>query len=212
MRPYTALFNSLLFIFILALVPSKVVNAQTTRDHRTKKKSQTSKPSLTKGTSRKNAAIVAKANTKEQILFFDEADALFGKRTNVAASSVSVRFTKELETIHLAKKPGSGSKLTYKMPSGNILHANVENGKILNLNLKGSNRAMIKSYPILETPRTGYSARKASGCLNCKRVCVETYNDLGHPVGSPDCKFVCTPVKCGSKDQNGILTGNKAKQ
>jgi len=221
MKTYMKYFSFIVLISMTSFVQINVVVAQsnskiTARDHRPKARAAASRPDSRPRTTtrdhRTNPVNSSRVNrsSKKQILFFDEADALFGKRTTISINSASVQFTGKLETIRISKKLGSGDNLVYKMPSGHTLYANVKNSKIFRLNLKGSNRKIINAYPMTEI--TGFSARKSNGCLSCKRVCVQEYNNLGHPVGPPDCQFICTPVKCNDKRKNGILVGGKAKK
>ena len=214
-------FSSIVIIATLSLLQMNLVLAQkntniTTRDHRSNTRATASRPIATQRTTTRDHRITPvnssriNSSSKKQIILFDEADALFGKRTTIFANSASVQFTGKLKTIQLSKKSGSGDNLVYKMPSGHTLYANVKNRKISKLNLEGSNRKTIIAYPATEI--TGSIARKSDACLSCKRVCVQEYNNLGHPVGSPDCQFICTPVKCDDKNKNGILVGGKAKK
>lgn len=145
-------------------------------------------------------------STVNQVLFFDEADAVFGKRTTIPSQPASVKFTSNVPVIRLSHPSNFGNSFSCKMSSGSTLYGYVKNGKIQQLNLKNSSQA----YPIKEN--VGNTAKKTDTCLSCKQVCVQEFNDLGHPVGAPDCEFVCTPVKCDDKRKNGVLVGGKFKQ
>ncbi len=213
-------FALLVCVTVISMVQVNELVAQrstvtTVRNHRSTARTVANQPASRQGPAvrdhRASSAKTSGYNTglsNNQVIFFDEADALFGKRTAVSDRSTSVKFTGNVKTIQISKKLVPGDNLVYKMPSGNALHVYVKNGAIQKWNLRESNRKI--TYPTGQT--SGFSARKTQQCLYCRIVCgPPIYDDLGHHTGNQDCQSVCSPVKCSDKRKNAVLEGGKVK-
>lgn len=188
------------------------IQAQTTvRDHRTK----TSKSSKVKVKEEVTSTVEVNApidKGKAQILYFDEADALFGKRTALMERSASFKYIGTMDTIHIKQKLHEGHNAVYKMKSGNILFASVKNGKIIELILKDPNSKEIQIQNPQGNLDVDYKEKQVAECLNCKEICVDEIDETGFPTGGKLCYTTCHKVECGSEDHNAILVPKKNKK
>ena len=119
----TAIFT---FLFIIPL------QAQEKRDHRTKKKNTIS-----------DQRAANKVMEISQTLNFDEADALFGKRSEIKKKYPTFKFTGKVDRVMITQKLHEGDISIYKMDSGNTLHTTIKKDKIVELILKDSNGKII---------------------------------------------------------------------
>ena len=179
------------------------------RDHRTK--TSTTKLSKKKVSQSYSAEVMAPIDyDKNQVLYFDEADALFGKRTALIVKPSSFKYTGNRDTIHIEQKFHEGDNSIYKMKSGNTLYANVKNGRIVELVLKDPKRIEIQVQNPYDNSEVVSQAKPVTECLNCKEICVEnTIDEEGQPIGGRVCWTQCKKVKCGK--HNAILIPERAK-
>ncbi|MCF8370289.1 MAG: hypothetical protein K9H64_01620 [Bacteroidales bacterium] len=173
-------------------------HSTTTRDHRTKYKIRDHRnmgatPDNTSPTSDK----------KDQFLSFDEADALFGKRTTVVGKYPSFKYTGKMDTIMLTPKLQEGDNLIYKMQTGNTLHVWVSKGRIVELKLNDASQKEIRA-DLFQNEVVNVEKRPAQVCLNCREICVDEIDEAGSFTGGRFCWSQCIKVECSS-DHNAVL-------
>ncbi len=161
-----------LIICLLISVYLSPILAQDTRDHRPNKKAFAS-----------------------QVFYFDEADAIFGKRTEVKKAYPTFKYTGKVPTIRVTQALKDGVNSIYGLKSGHTLYAIVQKGKIIRF--EGANDGSSNTLLFSETD-------KNKSCFNCTELCFNTAD------GSvQDCWTICETVDC-SKDYNAQKQGQSA--
>ncbi|MRX65544.1 hypothetical protein [Maribacter luteus] len=150
---------------------------------------------LIQAQAKRDKKLIHKAVDKTQTLFFDEADAIFGKRTEVEKAYPKFKITGKLKTINISKKLNEGDNLIYKLKSGHTLNATVKKGRIIKF-----------SKVVDGTSTTLFSTRKnnTQTCFNCTELCLNPVDS-----DSQDCWTICEMVDC-SKDFNAQIKGKLA--
>lgn len=160
------------------------LQAQVKRDHRTKEKNTISEHKFTNN-----------ATVKSQILYFDEADALFGKRSEVKKKYPTFKFTGKVDRVILPQKLYDGENSIFKTKSGNTLQATVKKGK-----LTGFGTVSDGSSNTLVIAKMGNNKT----CFNCTEL--YHYPADGRP---KDCWTICEVVDCNS-EHNARIHGRIA--
>ena len=159
-----------LAIGILASVFSAPIQSQIVRDHRTNKK----------------------AFVKSQIFHFDEADAIFGKRTEIKKAYPTFKYTGKVNTINITQELKEGDNSIYKMKSGHTLYATVKKGKIIGFGGVNDGSSNTLLFSEIDNNKT---------CFTCTDLCL--YPADGGP---QDCWTTCEVVDC-TKDYNAQIQG-----
>ncbi|MCF8368294.1 MAG: hypothetical protein K9G76_04570 [Bacteroidales bacterium] len=199
-----------LIIFITMFMRIIPVNAQTTiHDHRNKAPESMK---MKKSFNNHVVQISPRASVQNQMMSFDEADALFGKRTRVAHRPASFRYIAKMDTILITQKLQEGDNSIYKTEAGNTLYAVIKNGQVTKLTMKDSDMNDIRAGSSQENMVIA-SQQKPVECLSCKEICVEEIDEGGFATGGMFCWTQCTKVDCAG-EHNAILLpdNNKMKK
>jgi len=138
-----------------------------------------------------------KTFVKSQSLSFDEADAIFGTRTELQRKYPGLKFTGKIDRTMITKKLSDGENLIHKTVSGNTVYATVKKGEIVAFSSKGSKMKEIKDG----TSNTISFKNNNKTCFKCTDI---YYNSDGTRV---DTNWItCVVVDC-SKDYNAIIPG-----
>lgn len=175
------------FIF-LSIVPLK---AQTKRNLRTDKKN----------IKVRDHRVSSKTMDKSQTINFDEADALFGKRTELQRKYPGLKFTGKINRIMITKKLTDGENSIHKTESGNTVYAMVKKGKVTRLSLRNSKIKDVKDG----TSNTIGLKYNATTFFKCTELSISS-----NGTSSPDYWTTCIVVD-RSKDYNAILPGKIVK-
>lgn len=219
--------RSLLYLALSIFVAVYVVPAQaqtttrdhrtktTTRDHRTKTNVRDHRNEKSEKDKRRNTTVETsntvepKPANKDQMRSFDEADALFGKRTILVGKYPSFKYTGKMDTVVITQKLHEGDNSIYKMETGNTLHALVSKGRIVELKLKDASQKEILAN-IFQNEVASDQNIPAKVCLNCREICVDEIDEAGSFTGGRFCWSQCTKVDC-KNDHNAILAPDVVK-
>ena len=164
-----------IFTFLL-IIPLK---AQEKRDHRTYKKNNV-----------RDQRAANKAIVKSQILYFDEADALFGKRSEVKKIYPTFKITGKVNRVIITQKLSDGENSVFKTKSGNTLQATAKKGEIVGFGPVSDGSS--NTWVIAETGNN-------KTCFNCTEIC--HYPADGGP---KECWTICEVVDCNSEHNASI--------
>lgn len=162
-----------LVLSLLVFVYLSPIHGQVTRDHRTN----------------------TKTIDKSQVLYFDEADAFIGKRTEIKKAHPTFRVTGKVNTIDLPQELIEGDNHRFKMKSGHTLYATVKKGKVIKI---GRVKEVSSNTRIFTEPNPN------STCFNCMEICLYPADR-----GPKDCWTICEVVDC-SKEYNAQIQGQSA--
>ena len=142
-----------------------------------------------------------KSIDKNQTLNFDEADAIFGTRTELQRKYPELRFTGKIDQIMITKKLSDGENSIHKTESGNTIYATVKKGKITRLSLRNPKIKDIKDG----TSNTVVYNDNNSTCFWCTKICHDPDG-----AGVDTCWTTCVVVDC-SKAHNAVIPGKIVK-
>ena len=164
-----------IFTFLL-IIP---LQAQEKRDHRTKKNNNV-----------RDHRVANKASVINQTLNFDEADAIFGRRSEVKNIYPTFKITGKVDRVMITQKLSDGENSIFKTKSGNTLQATAKKGKIVGFGpvSDGSSSTLV----IAETDNN-------KTCFNCTEIC--HYPADGGP---KECWTICEVVDCNSEHNASI--------
>ena len=169
---------------ILSFTP---IEAQVKRDNRAEKKE----------IKVRDHRVTNKTITKSKTLNFDEADAIFGTRTELQTKYPGLKFTGKIDQIKITKKLPDGENYIHKTTSGNAIYASVKKGKITGLSLRNPKMRDVKDG----TSNTVIYSDNNSTCFKCTKICHDPDG-----AGVDTCWTTCVVVDC-SKDHNAKIPG-----
>ncbi|EAR01993.1 hypothetical protein [Maribacter sp. HTCC2170] len=136
--------------------------------------------------------------SKNPVLNFDEADAIFGKRTDIQSKYPGLKFIGNVKQIKIIKKLSNGENYIYKTTTGDKIYASVKKGEITKISLRNPK---IKDG----TSNTIAYSDNNSTCFNCTELCHDPDG-----AGKTTCWTTCVIVDC-TKEHNAKIPGKIVK-
>ncbi|MBJ2176324.1 hypothetical protein JBL43_18880 [Aureibaculum sp. A20] len=131
------------------------------------------------------AQVVRDHRTKSQIVYFDEADAIFGKRTEIKNAHPTFKVTGKINTITITQNLNDGDNSIHKTKSGNSLYVTIKKGEIIKFG-SVKDKTEYKKKSLKKESKKTY--------LNCTTLCLYLKEET-----SKDCLIICDVVDSSAK-------------